>query len=83
MSTPGKKVCEGELQGRSSGSLAWRLARGEQGATSSDADKGHVWRVTPAEKESKIFHLVMVLSIFVFYVLLFFKMESFIAIQFL
>ena len=66
MSTSGKKVSEGEHQGRSSGSLAWRLARGEQGATSSDADKGHVWRVTPAEKESKIFHLVIVLSIFIF-----------------
>jgi len=60
MSSPNKKVSEGELQGRSSGSLAWRLARGEQGKTSSEPGKGYAWTVTEAEKEALLFHLVMI-----------------------
>ncbi len=58
MSSPGKKVTDDELRGRSSGSLAWRLARGEQGKTTSQPDDGHVWKVSEAEKDSKVFHLV-------------------------
>jgi len=64
MSSPSKKVSSDELQGRSSGSLAWRLARGEQGQTSNEPGKGHAWRVTEAEKEALTFHLVNFASLF-------------------
>ena len=64
MSTPNKKVSDAELQGRASGSLAWRLGRGEQGKTSSKPEDGHVWKVTEAEEASKVFHLVRMAALF-------------------
>ena len=44
-----------ETQGRQTGSLSWRLARGEAG--SAEAVTKTVWRLTEEEKESKSFHL--------------------------
>ena len=58
MSSPNRKVTDAELLGRSSGSLAWRSARGEQGKTSSELEDEHVWKISEAEKASKVFHLV-------------------------
>ena len=64
MSTPNKKVTDAELQGRVSGSLAWRLGRGEQGKTSSKPEDEHVWKITEAEEASKVFHLVSMAALF-------------------
>lgn len=41
-----------ELEGRQSGSSAWRMARGEMGI-GVEKMAGNVWRLTEAEKEAK------------------------------
>ncbi|XP_048848793.1 peptide-N(4)-(N-acetyl-beta-glucosaminyl)asparagine amidase isoform X1 [Brienomyrus brachyistius] len=46
----------GELGGRTSGSLAWRMARGEIGAPAAKAD-GYVFVPTETERTMKRFHL--------------------------
>ncbi|XP_064620227.1 peptide-N(4)-(N-acetyl-beta-glucosaminyl)asparagine amidase-like [Lineus longissimus] len=52
-----KNVKQGELEGRSSGSLAWRLARGETGASSTACKTGELFKLTAKERERKVFHL--------------------------
>lgn len=55
-----KKPKPGELGGRNSGSLAWRIARGETGATAEPSAKqtpGFVFTPTDKEKSSKVLHL--------------------------
>ncbi|XP_066263318.1 peptide-N(4)-(N-acetyl-beta-glucosaminyl)asparagine amidase-like [Branchiostoma lanceolatum] len=52
---PGEK----EMGGRTTGSVAWRLARGELG-TQKDKSKAepHVFRLSEQEKKGRLFHLV-------------------------
>ncbi|KAG7264872.1 hypothetical protein CRUP_000439 [Coryphaenoides rupestris] len=55
-----KKPEPGELGGRSSGSLAWRIARGESGAGALKAEQqvaGCVFTPTELEKNRGLFHL--------------------------
>ncbi len=54
-----KKAGSGELTGRESGSLAWRLARGETGPQggASNAPKPTVIKPTQAEIEKNLVHL--------------------------
>ncbi|XP_052388749.1 peptide-N(4)-(N-acetyl-beta-glucosaminyl)asparagine amidase isoform X1 [Carassius gibelio] len=48
----------GELGGRISGSLAWRVARGESGARNTEVDAQEcVFIPTESEKEKKLFHI--------------------------
>uniref|UniRef100_A0A3P8SBX4 Peptide-N(4)-(N-acetyl-beta-glucosaminyl)asparagine amidase n=1 Tax=Amphiprion percula TaxID=161767 RepID=A0A3P8SBX4_AMPPE len=55
-----KKPKPGELGGRNSGSLAWRVARGETGGAdtgTSTQDAGFVFTPTEKEKSDKILHV--------------------------
>lgn len=47
----------GELGGRSSGSLAWRIARGEVGAVTPPPVAEYVFIPTETEKSGRLFHL--------------------------
>ncbi|MFT7811400.1 peptide-N(4)-(N-acetyl-beta-glucosaminyl)asparagine amidase isoform X1 [Arapaima gigas] len=51
-----KTLKPGELGGRTSGSLSWRMARGETGGASLKAEE-FVFVPTEAERRSKLFHL--------------------------
>ena len=60
MSTPNKKVTAGEMKPRQSGSMAWRMARGELGANAKSINSdsgGHVWKLTKEEENGEVFHL--------------------------
>ncbi|RVE66659.1 hypothetical protein OJAV_G00109890 [Oryzias javanicus] len=52
-----KKPKPGELGGRNSGSLAWRVARGETGAQASTQAAGFVFSPTETEKENRLLHV--------------------------
>ncbi|XP_011479384.1 peptide-N(4)-(N-acetyl-beta-glucosaminyl)asparagine amidase [Oryzias latipes] len=52
-----KKPKPGELGGRNSGSLAWRVARGETGAQASTQAAGFVFSPTETEKGNKLLHV--------------------------
>ncbi|XP_062574354.1 peptide-N(4)-(N-acetyl-beta-glucosaminyl)asparagine amidase-like [Saccostrea cucullata] len=45
------------LSGRTTGSLAWRLARGETGSQSSSNTEPYIFKLTDKEREAKIFHI--------------------------
>ncbi|CAC5363219.1 E3.5.1.52 [Mytilus coruscus] len=52
------KSTEGQnLSGRTTGSLAWRQARGEVGTTSAESKPEYVFNLTEDEKKSKTFHI--------------------------
>ncbi|XP_013415884.1 peptide-N(4)-(N-acetyl-beta-glucosaminyl)asparagine amidase-like [Lingula anatina] len=56
--TPKKELKEGEDVGRQSGSLAWRIARGEVGAPPKlKTNTPVIFKLTDVEKEKKLFHL--------------------------
>eukprot|EP00095_Tigriopus_kingsejongensis_P002100 maker-scaffold244_size240795-snap-gene-1.29 protein:Tk02100 transcript:maker-scaffold244_size240795-snap-gene-1.29-mRNA-1 annotation:"peptide-n -(n-acetyl-beta-glucosaminyl)asparagine amidase" len=44
------------LSGRQSGSIAWKMARGEMGLDE-DPDRKRTWELAPAEVDSQVFHL--------------------------
>ncbi|KAJ0055123.1 hypothetical protein NL108_009880, partial [Boleophthalmus pectinirostris] len=52
-----KKPKPGELGGRNSGSLAWRVARGETKAPDSDKTLGFVFTPTDKEKSDRLLHI--------------------------
>ncbi|XP_071502656.1 peptide-N(4)-(N-acetyl-beta-glucosaminyl)asparagine amidase-like [Diadema antillarum] len=57
-----KRARDGEDQGRSSGSLTWRAARGETGTgglggATPSSQVGFVFRPTPSEKQSRCIHV--------------------------
>ncbi|XP_061174009.1 peptide-N(4)-(N-acetyl-beta-glucosaminyl)asparagine amidase-like [Saccostrea echinata] len=45
------------LSGRTTGSLAWRLARGETGSQSSSNTEPYIFKLTDKERETKTFHI--------------------------
>ncbi|XP_071167809.1 peptide-N(4)-(N-acetyl-beta-glucosaminyl)asparagine amidase-like [Mytilus edulis] len=52
------KSTEGQnLSGRTTGSLAWRQARGEVGTASAESKPEYVFNLTEDEKKSKTFHI--------------------------
>ncbi|KAK3097658.1 hypothetical protein FSP39_011805 [Pinctada imbricata] len=52
------KSADGQnLSGRTSGSLAWRLARGETSQASTGAVESYIFKLADEEKKSKLFHL--------------------------
>ena len=50
------KASSEELEGRQSGSSAWRMARGEMGM-GVEKMGGNVWKLTQAEKEAKYVYI--------------------------
>ncbi|KAG8230480.1 hypothetical protein J437_LFUL013521 [Ladona fulva] len=50
---PQSQIKEDEKKGRASGSLAWRLARGEMGCNM-ELFKPHIWQLTENERDAKI-----------------------------
>jgi peptide-N4-(N-acetyl-beta-glucosaminyl)asparagine amidase len=52
-----KEAGQEDMQGRSSGSLAWRFARGETGPSSTTCKTGESFKLTQKETERKVFHL--------------------------
>ena len=57
MSPPNRALAKEELVGRQTGSLEWRLGRGELGRRGEKAEFGGSFQLTSEEKEAGIFHL--------------------------
>ena len=57
MSPPNRALAKEELVGRQTGSLEWRLGRGELGGRGEKAEFGGSFLLTSEEKEARIFHL--------------------------
>ena len=57
MSPPKRAIATEEMQGRQTGSLAWRIERGELGGGGENEKFGGSFIPTAAEIEAKVFHL--------------------------
>ena len=57
MSPPNRNIAEEEMKGRKTGSLDWRISRGELGGSGGNQKFGGSFCPTETEIEAKVFHL--------------------------